>query len=83
MASNFLRPTRGNFWNALRKTTQSELIKALYENPAIDPWAMSVAPKMPDNVRVSYFARNHGKNYKKSNINSKSLINNAFDAEFD
>lgn len=83
MASNFLRPSRGNFWDALRKTTQAELIKALYETPGIDPWAIPVAPKT-NSVRASFYNRFHGKNYEKpNNINSKSLINNAFDAEFD
>ena len=82
LAGNFQR--RGNFWNALRKTTQSDLIKALYENPGLDPWAMAVAPKKKIGP-VSFLARNRGKNLKKlnKNINSKSLINNAFDAEFD
>ena len=82
LAGNFQR--RGNFWNALRKTTQNDLIKALYNSPGLDPWAMAVSPTK--NIGpVSFLARNRIKNFKKSNknINSKTLISNAFDADFD
>ena len=83
LAGNFRRPARGNFWNALRKSTQSDLIKALYESPGLDPWAMAVAPKKTIGP-VTFFARNRSKNLKKfKNINSKSLISDAFDADFD